>query len=275
MPSILYPPARPQTIAEVLDSAFRIYEATFLGCLPFGVLAIVSGQLPKIYLIAMHRPLRPFGGGDPVWLVLYGVGVFFSIAFVNAIVFRQAGVLKGARSARRALIAGLRKAPVTLVVTILLALAVGAWFTPLALLPRDDIKWGLILLSVPASYIGVLLSCCVIAVLIGGKGILTSLRYSAHLVRGNWWRVATIYSVGLVVLFVYYILMSVAAALLAPLTGIADVAVFVAVSAVMAAVLGALAAPFYSAIGIALYGDLQARREGTDLERRIADAPVN
>lgn len=275
MPPVLYAPTRPQTIGEVLDNAFRIYSTTLLGCLPFGVLAIVAGQLPNIYLITLHRPLRQFGGGDPVWLVLYGVGVFFSIAFINVIVFRQGGALTGAHSSRRALVAGLRKAPATFVVAVLLLLAIGVCFVPLAVVPRDYINWGVVLLSIPATYIGVVLSCCIIAALIGGKGVFASLSYSAHLVRGNWWRVATIFSVAIAMLAVFYVLLGVLAALLAPLAGIADVAVFAAVSAVIAAVLGALGAPFYSAIGIAVYGDLEARREGTDLERRIADTAVN
>lgn len=275
MPTLLYPPARPQTIGEVLDSAFRIYTATLLVSLPFGILAIVCGQLPRIYLIATGRPLRQFGGGDPVWLSLYGLGLFFSIAFVNVIVFRQAGLLAGSRSTRRAVVAGMRKAPATFVVAILLFLAVGVCFVPLALMPSDYIKWGIVVLSVPATYVGVLLSCCVVAVLVGGKGVFASLRYSAHLVRGNWWRVAAIFSVASAMLAVFYVLLGVLAALLAPLAGIADVAVFAAVSAVMAAVLGVVGTPFYSAVGLALYSDLEARREGTDLERRIAGAPVN
>jgi hypothetical protein len=32
--------------------------------------------------------------------------------------------------------------------------------------------------------------------------------------------------------------------------------------------------PFITAMTLSLYGDLQARREGIDLERRIASAPA-
>src|SRR5581483_5622473 len=167
MASVLYPPSRPQSIGEVLDAAFRIYRVTLLGCLPFGVLAIVAGQLPNIYLIARHRPLRQFGGGDPLWFVLYGLGVFLSIAFVNVIVLRQGSAMTGSHSARRALAAGVRKAPATFMAGILLFLAVGACFIPLAVLPREYVKWGFVLLCVPATYVGVVLSCCIIAVLVG------------------------------------------------------------------------------------------------------------
>jgi len=32
--------------------------------------------------------------------------------------------------------------------------------------------------------------------------------------------------------------------------------------------------PFVTSMSLALYGDLQARKEGADLERRIAGAPA-
>ena len=57
MSSILYPPARPQSIGEVLDSAFRIFKVTLLRCLPYGVLATVANQLQNIYLIMSGRAL--------------------------------------------------------------------------------------------------------------------------------------------------------------------------------------------------------------------------
>jgi len=53
-----------------------------------------------------------------------------------------------------------------------------------------------------------------------------------------------------------------------------DLAVTTAVSAVMVVASGAVYMPFVTSMSLALYGDLQARKEGTDLERRIADAPA-
>lgn len=273
MPPALYPPSRPQSIGEVLDSAFRIFRITFLRCLPYGVLAMVAGQLPNIYDIATGRPLSQFGGGDPQWWLLYAVGAFLGIAFVNVIIIRQALLASGsAQAGRTDLMAGLRKAPASFAVFVLLFLAIGVCFLPLIGLPRAYLLWGVILLSVPATYVGVMLSCSVAALLIGGKGIIASLRYSLHLVRGSWWRTATIYSVGFAMLGVFYTLAGVIAAVVVPFAGNGDIAIFTAVSAVMAAALVAVAVPFYSAMGLAIYGDLQARKEGTDLERRIAGA---
>ena len=45
MSLVLYPPARPQSIGEVIDTAFRIFKATLLRSLPYSVLATVAGFL--------------------------------------------------------------------------------------------------------------------------------------------------------------------------------------------------------------------------------------
>src|SRR5450756_696692 len=125
MSSVLYPPSRPQSIGEVLDSAFRIFRATLLRCLPYGVLAMIAGQLPNIYDIVTRRPLHQFGGGDPVWWVLYGLGAFLAIAFVNVILLRQGAMASGRRSVTGAVLrAGLRRAPAAAAVFLLLLSAV-------------------------------------------------------------------------------------------------------------------------------------------------------
>jgi len=52
-----------------------------------------------------------------------------------------------------------------------------------------------------------------------------------------------------------------------------DMAVLTAVSTVVVVILGAIGTPFYSALALAVFGDLSARREGADLAQRIS-APV-
>jgi len=99
MSPILYPPARPLTIGEVLDSAFRIFRATLLRCLPYSVLAMVAGQLQNIYDIATGHPLHQFGRGDPLWWLLYVLGIFMAYMFINAILVRQVRMVTGAQSA--------------------------------------------------------------------------------------------------------------------------------------------------------------------------------
>ena len=52
--------------------------------------------------------------------------------------------------------------------------------------------------------------------------------------------------------------------------GRGDIAVVTASQAVLGIALGALFVPFYTALSIAILGDLKVRKEGTDLEQRIA-----
>jgi hypothetical protein len=40
----------------------------------------------------------------------------------------------------------------------------------------------------------------------------------------------------------------------------------------MVVALGAIYVPFFTSMALALYGDLEARREGADLQRRIVGA---
>src|SRR5438132_573719 len=53
MAKTLYPPPRPQSVGEILDSAFRIFRATLVQCLPYAIAAVIAGQLPNIYYLVV------------------------------------------------------------------------------------------------------------------------------------------------------------------------------------------------------------------------------
>ena len=275
MPSVLYPPSRPQAIGEVLDSAFRIFKATLLKCLPYSVLATVAGQLQNIYVMVTGRTLRPFGNSDPGWWTIYVLGAVIGAALINAIIIRQAALASGSQSAGpAALLQGLRKVPHVALMGVLVAIIVGIWFVPVATIPTAYRSWGAGLLSVPAVYLLVLFLCSWPALLVGHKGPIESLRYSAHLIWGNWWRTVMVYLVVLTMIIVLSVTAGLIVGVLTQLVAARDLAVTTAVSAVMVVASGAVYMPFVTSMSLALYGDLQARKEGTDLERRIAGAPA-
>jgi len=275
MPSVLYPPSRPQAIGEVLDSAFRIFKATLLRCLPYSVLATVAGQLQNIYVMVTGRTLRPFSNSDPGWWTIYVLGAAIGAALVNAIIIRQAALASGSQSAGpAALLQGLRKVPHVALMGVLVAIVVGVWFVPVATIPTAYRSWGVGLLSVPAVYLLVLFLCSWPALLVGHKAPIESLRYSAHLIWGNWWRTVMVYLVVLTMIIVLSVTAGLIVGVLTQLVAARDLAVTTAVSAVMVVASGAVYMPFVTSMSLALYGDLQARKEGTDLERRIAGAPA-
>ena len=275
MPSVLYPPSRPQAIGEVLDSAVRIFKATLLKVLPFSVLATVAGQLQNIYIILSGRNIRPFSNSDPGWWAVYLLGTVVGAALINAIIVRQAAIATGSESASMtALKEGLRNVPAVVLMGIVMAVLVGIWFVPLAVIPAAYRSWSGALLAVPAFYLLVLFLCSWPARLIDRKGPIESLRYSAHLVRGNWWRTVMVYLVVLTMIIVLSVTAGLIVGVLTQLVAARDLAVSTAVSAVMVVASGAVFVPFVSSMSLALYGDLRSRKDGADLERRIAGAPA-
>ena len=275
MPSVLYPPSRPQAIGEVLDSAVRIFKVTLLKVLPFSVLATVAGQLQNIYIILSGRNIRPFSNSDPGWWTVYLLGTVVGAALINAIIVRQAAIATGSESAGMpALKEGLRNVPAVVLMGIVMAVLVGIWFVPLAVIPAAYRSWSGALLAVPAFYLLVLFLCSWPARLVGHKGPIESLRYSAHLVRGNWWRTVMVYLVVLTMIIVLSVTAGLIVGVLTQLVAARDLAVSTAVSAVMVVASGAVFVPFVSSMSLALYGDLQSRKDGADLERRIAGAPA-
>jgi hypothetical protein len=276
MPALLYPPSRPQSIGEVLDSAFRIFQATLLKSLPFSVLATVAGQLQNIYAILTGRALRKFANDDPGWWALYALGVVLGCMFINAIMIRQAAIASGSQpSGVETLWAGLRKVPANIVMAAAFVVIVGLCFLPAAVIPRSHLTWVLTVLAIPATYVAVLFLCSWPALLLGHKGPLRSLAYSAHLVKGNWWRTVMVYLVMLTMIIVLSVTAGLVVGVLTQVVAARDLAVTTAVSAVMVVASGAVYMPFATSMSIALFGDLQARKEGTDLERRIAGAPAS
>jgi hypothetical protein len=275
MPSVLYPPLRPQAIGEVLDSAVRIFKATLLKCLPYSVLATVASQLQNIYIIVSGRNIRPFSNSDPGWWAVYLLGTVVGAALINGIIIRQAAIASGLQSTgMAALKEGLRNVPAVVLMGILMAILVGIWFVPLVVIPAAFRSWSGAALAVPAFYLLVLFLCSWPARLIDHKSPIESLRYSAHLVRGNWGRTVMIYLVVLTMIIVLSVTAGLIVGVLTQLVAARDLAVSTAVSAVMVVASGAVFVPFVCSMSLALYGDLQARKEGADLARRIAGAPA-
>src|SRR5262249_8490846 len=145
--------------------------------------------------------------------------------------------------------------------------------TLLLAVPDPYHGWLRGLLIVLSAYLAVLLSCTWPAVLFVDQGPLGALRQSVRLVWGNWWRVCAIYGVGAAAVLVLALLVAILIALVVPAL-VADIPVMMAVYRVLANATVAVVAPFMGALVIAAFGDLRVRREGLDLQQRIAGLAV-
>ncbi|MEP7246568.1 MAG: hypothetical protein ABI885_23215 [Gammaproteobacteria bacterium] len=283
MSQTLYPPAAPQSIGQVLDSAFRIFKVSLVPCLLYGAVAIIAGQLQNIYTIAAGKPLRSFNGRDPVWIALYAAGAITSLVMAIALVLRQRDIATGARRGTSIeLSEAIRRLPGLLGLIILCLLLVGvgplilggvyALMGPTAAGYTTLGALFLIMLA-PLTYVLTPLSLVTSAFVLDGASPLEAIRYVFRLIKGCWWRTSTIFTVAMVITIVFYAVAAVVIGVVVSLTGAAaDFAAVTAATGVVYVVLGGVGMPFFAAIVLAVYGELKVRRGGLDLEQRIADA---
>ena len=270
MSSVLYPPGRPLAIAEVLDLAVQIFKATVVRCIPYGILAVAFQQLPNIHDLGSGIVRQPFGGGRPIWLVLFALGTLLALMTWSALLLRQRAIIEHTPTGFKAELAEtLRRLPSFVLATVLVFAAIGAPLSLLLVFPASDHWWVRIPLIALALYLAILLSSTWPAVMLTRQGPLGAMRHSVRLVWGNWWRVVVVYGVGAVAVFVLAILVSILIALVVP-TLVDDIPVMMAVFTVLANAMIAIVAPFVGALLLAVFGELRVRKEGADLEQRIA-----
>jgi hypothetical protein len=257
-PPRLYPPSRPQSIGEVLDTGFRIFQSTLLPCLPYGVVWVIVGQLANLHDLATGRPLRVFGGADPIWWLWSLIGAVLTLTVWSSLILRQSALASGAASSMGA--------------ELRTALARLPQLVALMVMGAAACMVGLLLFVVTGLYLIVAFAFATPAMLARRLGPLDALRYCARLVYGNWWRTTFILIIAIVVILALYTVLVTVTVLVFGAGGIADVAVVTAVSRAAGIALGAVIAPLACAMILATFGELRARREGVDLEGRIARA---
>lgn len=280
MSSSFYPPTRPSTVGEVLDLAFRIFKVTLIRALPYGIVAVIAQQISSLYNFgrvapAHAAPAQTIFANPVVGSTSFVVGVLLALLAWSSMLLCQRSIVEHRRtSAGVELGAALRRMVAFVPATLLVLVFVAGDFALLWALPPAYRTGARIALLVVSFYLAILLSCTWPAVLLGGLGPIAALRQSVRLVWGNWWRLTLIYMVSAIIVLVMAILLG---ALIAALVSWLGVGVPVMTSVVYAEVanaLGAVMAPFAGALLLATYGDLRVRKEGTDLQQRIAGVVV-
>jgi hypothetical protein len=240
----LYPPLRPQSVSEVLDSAFHIFAAALFKTLPYGILLILSGQLVNIYNLASGRALQS-AWHDATSALLSVVSLIAVAPILGAMILRQRAIAQGQPSFMGVEFThALRRLPQILAVLLLAAAA---------------ILLGLLLLILPGLYLGVALSLALPALLLEQKGPIDAMKFSLHLIRGHWWRTAVIYTITLVLMIVFYFLAAILVVVAVQFIRGADVALMSAAARVLIIVLAAVSFPYGLATSLAVFGDLRAR----------------
>lgn len=241
----LFPYDRPASTGEVLDAGFMLFRRTLPACLPWSLLAVVSGNLPSAYQLLSGRSLSLLAPKDPFWWVLLGVAALSNLWVWTFIVRRQLGV---ARGARRGMLAdawsAFKRLPQSLGVVLGAVLLV---------------MLGLLLLVAPGLYLGVALWPCLTVLTAEEGGVRAAVDRTLQLVRGNWWHTATILGVASSALLALYVVGVLAAMALTQVAGGLDRSSATLSLTLVSALLAGVFQPMLTALGVAQYGDLARR----------------
>ncbi len=107
-----------------------------------------------------------------------------------------------------------------------------------------------------------------VALVVEDALVFRSLGISWRLIKGHWWRTATVYSVALIIVMVFYVVIIMADGIV----GVAlrgSVAAATALSQLVSILGGTFLMSFLPAVLLSMYYDLKLRKEGSDLADRV------
>lgn len=251
-------PTAPRGIGQVIDSVFKLFRASFGSLLVFAVIGALLGVVPFAYLLWAGALEDPAVAANMGTMPGYWITVLctFPLTFIvyGAAIARGESVAQGRKISVGAAFSHAFSRVVTMVVAVILyGIAVAI---------------GMVLLVIPGLILMVSLYMFLPAIVLDGKGIVESLKYSHSLVWGNWWRTVAVVTIALIIIYVLFLLIGIIAGFLFAALGI-DVVVAFLVQVVATLLIGFLMTPFVIALYLEIYRDLKMRKLGGDLAARI------
>jgi len=252
-------PSEPQSIGGVLDNGIQLFKASLARVFPLAMAGGLLSTLPEIVTrVTGLGSIEAALLGGSMGLVLAAVFITSLLtfaAYLAVLAMLDAMANNHSMAIDEAVLAGLTRLPAMLGASILYSLAVLV---------------GMILLIVPGIIISVYWILYTIAVISDRKGPVQSLGYSYQLIKGYWWRTATILGVlGIIAIVLYSaLIMLVAGGMLGGALDSEDSVGLLVFTFVITPLVTAVMTPFFYAILLVTYNDLKLRRDGDDLLRR-------
>ncbi|HUX74698.1 MAG TPA: hypothetical protein VMV25_12505 [Steroidobacteraceae bacterium] len=256
----------PRSIGGVLDGAIGLYRQ----CLPRSwPLAFVPELALSLLGSASESRMRAAAAAglpavfavlrSPAFLLSSAAGMLLFLIFNFALIAHINGIATGRpASLRDSCVVGLRLLPRALAATLLIALIIAL---------------GCVLLVAPGIYWAGTLMLTFTALVVERAGVFESMNISRRLIKGDWWRTMTIYSVVIVIAAVAYLFMGLVIGLCASLFGLGN-PLAVGVQRLIALIVSTLMMMWYPPALLAIYYDLKSRREGADLAQRVNALPA-
>ncbi len=276
MPQILYPPAKAQTLGEVLKTGAQIFRLSLNATLPYGIIVAICGDLANLRNLIVDLPLQSFDSTDPVWWGWNVAGSILALLFGSALILRQKALAAGERTG---IVAELRQSGILLsrliVCVALSTFAIGFAMLPFGMaLPMTGLNPAmtnlasanvgmlllLIPLSLPAAWLSLGLFFAPVALILKKLGPIEAMRHSFRLLRGNWWRTSVLTAIMIGVLLVMLLLVATLAAAAVLGTGVSDLRVVATLAIPLGILCGAVIVPWCGAQVLAMMGDLTVRQ---------------
>jgi hypothetical protein len=276
MPQILYPPAKAQTLGEVLKTGAQIFRLSLNATLPLGLIVAICGDLANLRNLIVDLPLQSFDSTDPAWWGWNVAGSILALLFGSALILRQKALAAGERTG---IVAELRQSGILLsrliVCVALCTFAIGFAMLPFGMaLPMTGLNPAmtnlasanvgmlllLIPLSLPAAWLSLGLFFAPVALILKKLGPIEAMRHSFRLLRGNWWRTSVLTGIMIGVLLVMLLLVATLAAAAVLGTGVSDLRVVATLAIPLGIICGAVIVPWCGAQVLAMMGDLTVRQ---------------
>lgn len=253
----------PQSIGGVLDSAFKLYKSTFRAVLgPIIIYVIATGVLALSGNLLAATTMG-LGAQFTLQLIALVLMVIIGTWTLGGVIYRMNALAVGdAEGAGRALDVARGK----------IGPLVG-----FAVLYGVITMVGFLLLVIPGVILCISISLGGALILLEDEKVFRSISRSHKLVWGNWWRTATIFTVvALIVIVPWTVVAGVVGGLLVATDSFllmdagylplhVEFLILVATS-----VVEVLLMPLVLASVVCVLHDLRARKEGSDLEERLA-----
>jgi hypothetical protein len=281
-------PTAPRSIGGILDDGIRLYRDRFAQSWPLALGAQLILTVPTVIIqYEFHGALAAGANPQAMWSIVktpivwlpYLIGVVVFFGFYNALIVQLEGIAAPEVMSRsRALAVGFRLLPRTIllfIVMLLALLAAGLFIGFLAGFLRalhvPAVAGGLVavLAAVFAIYAWGRAFLANIALVVEDAGVFQSFGISWTLIKNHWWRTATIYTIALILMTAFYVVVAVINAALAGVSLRNPFGTGALLSQLVAIVGGAVLMSFVPAILLATYHDLKLRKEGADLAGRV------
>jgi hypothetical protein len=276
----------PRSIGGILDDGIRLYRDAFANSWPLALCAQLVLAVPALIIQYQFRGALAAGSPQAVLLIFkspvvwlpYLVGIIILLGFYNALIVQLDGIATTKIVSRgRSLAVGFRLLPRTILLVIVMFAAlivggvvVGVLAGVLGAL-HATIMVGILVVALAgiAIYVWGRAFLANIALVVEDAEVFKSLRISWDLIKNNWWRTATVYTMALILVIALSLVVAFVNGALAGATLRTPFGIGTVISQLVSLVGGAVLMSFIPAILLATYYDLKLRKEGADLASRV------